>query len=176
MVRKKTYLALMFIVFLIPINNSYAAVEPFSFQDKIIDTTSIFFLVALEVNDTIQLNISQEGDGNFFLFLFDIRPNSTNVNLDKTLNPDIYFAAQAYDSGINPSIFYNASGTKIHYIQIVLLKNGPDFFTLESTKSLTRYFLPSLPGYSLEIVCLSIVISLGLYIFLIKKRKITINR
>ena len=172
MVRKKFFMALFFIAFFIPINNIYGAPEPYYFQDKITDTTSNFFLVALDVNDTIQLNITQEGNGEFYLFMFDIRPNSTYVNVDKTFNSDIFTIAKNYSSGINPSLFYNATSNQIHYIQIVLLKNGPDFLTLQSSLELVRFYLPALPGYSLEILSISILFSLGVCIFLIKKRKL----
>ena len=173
MVCKKTYLALFCIIFFIPIQNISAQNEPFYFQDKITDTTSIFFLVSMEVNETIQVNVTQPtfDDGEFYLFLFDFRPNTTNVNADKTFNPDIFVVAKVYDGPNNPSIFYNATEAKIHYIQVVLLKNGPAFFTLQSDLNLERYYIPTLPGYSLEFLALSIFLSLGASIVIIRKRK-----
>jgi hypothetical protein len=173
MVRKKTYLALFCILFLIPIQNTIAQGEPFNFQDKITDTTSIFFLVAMDENQTIQVNVTQPptGNGEFYLFLFDFRPNTTNVNADKTLNPDVYVVAKEWDGPNNPSVEYNATELKIHYIQVVLLKNGPEFFTLECNLELERFYLPALPGYSLEFLVMSILLSLGLSIFIIRKKK-----
>lgn len=173
MVRKKTFFVLAFIMFFIPVQNSIAASEPFQFQDKINDTTSIFFLVALDVNQTIQVNVSQEGGGYFYLFLFDFRPNTTNVNVDKTFNDDIFAVAKVYDIPSNPSVFYNATENKIHYIQVVLLKGGPDFFTLTSDTELVRFYLPSLPGYSCDLLILSLLCSTGLSIIFLRRKKLT---
>jgi len=174
---KKTLLASILLVsFLMPITYTTAQTEEFSFQDKVTDTTTLFFLVALDKDQDSNLLISltHEGQGNFNLFLFSFRPNKTNVNIDRTFNDEIFAAALDYDKSDAPELNYThtADSAAIYYIQIVLLNGGPDFFTMESNLSLVRYYLPSLPGFPVEILMISSMISIGIIIIFIRKRKI----
>jgi len=162
-------------LFTIPPNFTVAQ-EPFRFQDKVSDMTSIFFLVALdnEENSHLQLFLTHEKDGNFVMFLFDFRPNQTYVNADKTLNEEIFRLALAYDLSDSPSINYIHTNdtANIYYIQIVLLTGGPDFFTLESNMELIRYYLPALSGFQIEIMMVSLMISIAIVIFFVRKRRL----
>jgi len=159
-----------------PINFGTAQADDFQFQDKITDTTSIFFLVALDKDQdsNLMINITHEGDGDFNLFLFNFRPNETNVNIDKTFNSEIYAAALMYDQSDAPGLNYTHTEdtAKIYYIQVVLLNGGPDFFTLNCNLTLVRYYLPALPGFPIEIVMISSMISIAIVIIFIKKRRI----
>ena len=160
------------IFILIPIPNTTA----YEFQDKVSDTNSLFFLVALDKDkdNNLLVSITHEGEGNFNMFLFNFRPNKTNVNIDRTFNNEIFGAALVYDGSDTPEINYTHSEDKslIYYLQVVLLDGGPDFFTLQCNLDLVRYYLPSLPGFSIEIMMLSLMISIAVIVIFIKKRRI----
>ena len=172
--------SILMVFFLMPSTAATAQTEGFQFQDKVTDTTSLFFLVALDVDqdDNLLISITHEGNGDFNLFLFNFRPNKTNVNIDKTFNNEIYGAALMYDQSDTPELNYTHTAiapedpkSLIYYVQIVLLNGGPDFFTLESNLLLVRYYLPALPGYSLEMMLISSMISVAIVIIFIRRRR-----
>jgi hypothetical protein len=135
----------------------------FEYIDNINDGISVYFLVDLEMGENIELNVTHTGDGNFTLFLFGSRPTQTYVNDDKTLNPNIFQVALNYSIEDNPYINYTVSQSKIYYIELILIDNGPDTFFLRSNiDELTRYYLPIVPGYQIELVIVAFVLTTGL--------------
>ncbi len=168
---KKISLLMLTIFLVFPINNVLA----FTHVDKITVSTSVFFLVNLNAGDRIDVSITHEDDGNFYLFLFDERPEETKINLDGKINQEIFRNALAYSLGDQPSINYVAREKKIYYIQVILYENGPDIYTLTCNKELTRYYLPIIPGYPVELVSISLVFSIGLIIALQVRRRIKIK-
>ncbi len=167
--KKLLWTSVCIVCLLLPMSYTKA----YEFRDKITDTTSLFFLVALDKDqdDNLLISLTHEGDGEFYIFLFNFRPNKTNVNIDKTFNNEIFAAALLYnESALNYT--HTEDTALIYYIQIVLLNGGPDFFTLNSNLTLVRYYLPSLPGFPVEIMLISSIISIGLIIIIIKKKRI----
>jgi len=169
---KKIILSGLILLILFPIANTLAKDDPYYFKDKVTNTTSLFFLTDLQKEENIELSLTHEKDGEFELFLFDERPTKTYVDIDKNIEEEIYDIAVAYDSGDEPEIDYIAEKEKIFYIQVVLLDGGPDFLTLECNKVLTRYYLPKVPGFPLEILIVSMLFSLGIIVFIGKRKKI----
>ena len=135
---------------------SIPKVNAFDHIDNIDNGISVFFLIDLDVNETIEISITHTGTGNFNLFLFDTRPQNSYVNLDNTLNLEIFDVAINYSLADNPYINYTVSESKIYYIQIVLLENGPDTFLLYCDHDLTRYYLPTIPGYNINLIIILI--------------------
>ncbi len=162
---------LTFLVFLLLFPITYALADTkFVFEDRMTDGNSLFFLVELEEDDEIEVELEAQENGYFHLYLFDERPTETHVNMDNTIDSDINKDKVAHDSGTKPDINYTAEDDQIYYLQIILTKNGPDFFRLEANEKLTRYYLPQIPGYELEILMISLALSIGIILFLIKKK------
>ena len=169
MKRKLLLLSILFLFVFIP-TKTYA----FDHIDEINNAISVFFLVDLNATETIEINVTHTGSGNFELFLFDYRPSESYINYDNTINPEIYNQAINYSIDDNPYINYTAPTLKIYYIQLVLLDNGPDTFFLHCNYDLVRYYLPSIPGYNTEIMLITITISLTI-ILIFRKKKYKIN-
>ena len=144
----------------------------FTYIDYIKDGNYTFFLVDLEEGHSIEINVTHEDSGNFTLFIFDHRPTKSFVKNDKTLNTEILNSPNtvAYNLGDNPYLNFTAQETLIHYIEIILVGNGPDTFTVNSNKDLTRYYLPIIPSYQIEFLLLALIISVGSILILYKKR------
>jgi len=159
MKRKYLTVPILVLMALIPM----VSVFGFEYIDNINDGISVYFLVDLEAGENIEINVTHTGDGNFTLFLFGSRPSQTYVNDDKTLNPIIFQVALNYSIDNNPYINYNVSQPKIYYKELILVDNGPDTFFLNSNKDeLTRYYLPIVPGYQIELVIVAFVLTTGL--------------
>ncbi|HUW89415.1 MAG TPA: hypothetical protein VMV43_02740 [Candidatus Nanopelagicaceae bacterium] len=171
MKRKYLTVPILALMALIPIVSIFG----FEHVDNINDGISVYFLVDLEEGENIEINVTHTGDGNFTLFLFGSRPTQSYVNDDKTLNPIIFQVALNYSIDDNPYINYTVSQSKIYYIELVLINNGPDtFFLRTNLDKLTRYYLPIVPGFQVELLILSSFLTLGLVLLLYKRRMRTI--
>ncbi len=148
------------------------SVQGYEYSDNINEGISVYYLTALDVGESIEVNVTHLGDGNFnfTLFLFDERPLESYVNFDKTLNKEIFNVAINYNLDDNPYLYFNASESKIYYFQLILLDNGPDTFLVYSDKELTRYYLPIIPGYNLLLLGLMIPLVSGLLVLKCKKK------
>jgi len=104
MKRKYLTVPILALMALIPM----VSILGFEYIDNINDGISVYFLVDLEMDENIEINVTHTGDGNFTLFLFDFRPTQTYVNDDKTLNPIIFQVA------LNYSIDDHISTTQYH--------------------------------------------------------------
>ncbi|MHA1148342.1 MAG: hypothetical protein ACTSR8_08860 [Promethearchaeota archaeon] len=143
----------------------------YSFQDRISDGVSVFFLVDLEEDEEIKVWVEPQDSGELALFLFDERPYESHVQMDRTLDDEIYDLAETYDEGKgNLEINYTAQKESIYYIQVVMVKNGPDFFILECNKELTRYYIPALPGFPIELFIFSTFCSIGIIIVFLRRK------
>ncbi|MFX1322664.1 MAG: hypothetical protein ACFFAQ_13590 [Promethearchaeota archaeon] len=163
---KKLFLLGSIFLLSFPITNILA----FTYVDNVKNGNYIFFLVDLDVDENIELNVTHVGSGNFTLFLFNKRPTNSYVRNDNTLIVKIFNASVAYNLDDNPYINYTAPVEKIYYIEIILISGGPDTFTLTCTHDLTRYYLPQIPGYQLPVLISSLIFVLGLIIILYKKK------
>ena len=144
----------------------------FTYIDYIKDGNYVFFLVDIEEGHSIEINVTREDSGNFTLFLFDQRPTKSYVKNDKTLNTEIFSSPKtvAHNLEDNPYLNFTAQDTLIHYIEIILVGNGPDTFTINCNKDLTRYYLPIIPSYQIEFLVLALTISIGSILIVYKKR------
>ena len=168
MKRKYLTITLLSLMALIPT----ASVFGFEHIDNINDGISVYFLVHLDVGENIEINVTHDGDGNFTLFLYDTRPTESFVNLDNSLNPDIFDVAISYSIEDNPYINYTVSESKIYYIELILIENGPDtFFFYCNKEGLTRYYLPLIPGYQINILILTVILTSSLMVLFMKKIK-----
>ena len=171
MKRKYLTVPILALMFLIPI----VSILGFEHIDNINDGISVFFLVDLEDGENIEINVTHIEDGNFTLFLFGSRPTDSYVNDDKTLNPIIFQIALNYSIDDNPYINYTVSQSKIYYIELILIDNGPDTFFLRSNiDGLTRYYLPIVPGFQVELLIFSSFLTIGFVLILYKRRMRTI--
>jgi len=171
MKRKYLTVPILALMALIPMVSIFG----FEYIDNINDGISVYFLVDLEAGENIEINVTHTGDGNFTLFLFDSRPSQTYVNDDKTLNPIIFQVALNYSIDDNPYINYTVSQSKIYYIEVILLDNGPDtFFLTSNIDELTRYYLPIVPGFQVELLIISSFLTVGLVLILYKRRMRTV--
>ncbi|MFX1338738.1 MAG: hypothetical protein ACFFDK_09025 [Promethearchaeota archaeon] len=166
----KVFLAFVVFLLLFPVSYSLAKTK-FVFEDQMNDGNSLFFLVELEEDDELKVDLKARENGYFHLYLFDKRPTETHVNIDNSIDSGINKDKVAHDAGTKPHINYTAEDDQIYYLQIILQKNGPDFFKLESNKKLSRYYLPQIPGYPIEVLMVSLVLSIGIIIYLVKKKK-----
>ncbi len=144
----------------------------FTYIDYIKDGNYVFFLVDIEEGHSIEINVSHEDNGNFTLFIFDQRPTESFVKNDKTLNTEIFSSPKtvAYNIDDNPYLNFTAQDTLIHYIEIILVGDGPDTFTISCTEDLTRYYLPIISSFRLEYIMLTIFFAVALILILNKKK------
>ena len=165
---KKISGSIFLVLLLLPITSAMA----FTYIDNIKDGHYAFFLIDLQIDDNLELNVTHTGTGNFTLFLFNTRPEQTYVNIDGTLNLIIFNnpPTVAYSLDDNPYINYTAIEPKIYYIEVILVSGGPDTFTLTSNKDLTRYYLPIIHGFPLEFLIISLTFALATIIILYKKK------
>ncbi len=177
---KKIIFLGLFIFFLVPIVEA----KGFMYIDHIKDGNYAFFLIDLGENDNIELNVTHDGSGDFALFIFNKRPIESYVKSDKTLNPEVFNNYTVnYSLDDNPYLNYNSTVAKIYYIEIILLSGGPDTFILTSritnssgiprdNQDLTRYYLPIIPGFQLDVLIPVLIFSLGVIFIFYKKKKI----
>ena len=166
---KRKFLA--FTVFTLFILIPPANVSGFERIENINDGIYLYFLTHLNTSQTITINVTHTGDGNFALFLFDKRPTESFVNFDKSLNSRIFDVAINYSEDDNPYINYTAPVSKIYYIQLILIENGPDTFYLQcNLDSLTRYYLPNISGYNVSFLIISLILAFGIILYRGKKK------
>ena len=164
--KRKLLLLSMLVLFVFIPAKTYA----FERIDDINNGISVFFLIGLNTSETIEINVTHTESGNFELFLFDARPVDSYINIDNTINPEIYNQAINYSVDDNPYIYYTVSSHQIYYIQLVLLENGPDTFFLYCNHELVRYYLPTIPGYNVEFILLTLALSLTIFLIFRKKK------
>jgi len=167
MMKRKLLLLSMLVLFVFIPTKTHA----FDHIDDINNGISVFFLVGLNASETIEINVTHTGSGNFELFLFDARPVDSYININNTINPEIYNQAINYSVDDNPYINYTVTSHQIYYAQLVLLENGPDTFFLYCNHELVRYYLPSIPGYNLEFILVTLAATLATFLIFRKKVK-----
>ena len=166
---KKIVLFCSLFLLVLPITN----VKSFTHIDYIKDGNYAFFLFDLGEGNSTEISVTHDANGNFTLFLFDKRPTESYVKSDKTLDHKIFshINKNNYSLSDNPYLNFTAPQTKIYYIEVILVGNGPDSYTLTSNEDLTRYYLPIIPGFRLEYIMFSIILTLSV-IFILSKKKV----
>ncbi|MFX0071800.1 MAG: Loki-CTERM sorting domain-containing protein [Candidatus Hermodarchaeota archaeon] len=172
----KFFLIVLIFWLLFPICYALSVERDFKFEDRVNEGASRFFMVDLEEDDELEVELDAREDGFFHIFLFDERPEEDHVNYDKTIDDDIYKEDITHDKGKHPDINYTAEDDQIYYIQVILEKNGPDSYKLEANTKLTRYYLPQIPGYQIELLLLTVGLSIGIIVFLVKKKHLCISK
>jgi hypothetical protein len=149
---------LLLMVLLLPVISVTSVRADVTIPPESLETgNTAFFLCAVNQSQTLEVNLTRTGIGNFEIYLLSKRPMGTDIEL--------YFLEDS-DTSDNPSILYTAPEDKIYYIQINLVSGGPDIFTLSSTHNLIRYYLPQIPGFPLEQVFFFLISGIGIvYIF-----------
>lgn len=174
--------ALIFVIYL-PLNATVSAQDSEIFSDTFSLQTrdSRFYVVHLEDNEHFELNLSAVNKGEFDVFLFSIRPNNTYVLWDD-YDPKIFELAEVYDTSVGPfsHIEYTAPastvfGSKLYYIQVVMVANGTDTFNLNASKHMEVYFIPFLPGFSIEGLYFTGALMVGI-IYLRLRKKIELSK
>jgi hypothetical protein len=150
-------------------------VKAFVHLDYIKDGNYAFFLFDLQTGNNTQISVIHDDSGNFTLFLFNKRPVKSYVRADKTLDENIFSNPSLVDFSLddNPFINYTSPETKIYYIEIILVSGGPDSYSLTILPdgyTVTRYYLPIIPGFRLEFIFISIIFALGITFLLFRKR------
>ena len=137
-----------------------------------------FYLVYLEKNETIQINVTNTRNGDFDIFLHNKRPTETYVSRNG-YDPKIFLNAVAWDinSGNFSTIIYISDNSTIYYVQVVLINGEFDTFKLNSSKVLELYFIPFLiPSYKIEFIFLFTILMVILILKRTKFKIICINK
>ncbi|MFX1279362.1 MAG: hypothetical protein ACFFA3_08090 [Promethearchaeota archaeon] len=168
---KKFTVLFSVILLVIPITG----VKAFVHLDYIKDGNYAFFLFDLQAGNNTQITVNHEDSGNFTLFLFNKRPIQSYVKADKSLNTKIFSKPSLVNYSIDdtPFINYTAPETKIYYIEIILVNSGPDSYNLTVLPegyTVTRYYLPIIPGFRLEFIFISLIFAISITLLLIRKR------
>jgi len=165
---KKIILCISLFFLLTPIIN----VKAFTHIDYINNGNYAFFLFDLGAGNSTEIRVNHNEDGNFTLFLFDKRPTESYVKEDKTLNNRIFSNVNKSSLIDNPYINFTALDTKVYYIEVILVGGGPDSYNLTCTEVLTRYYLPIIPGYPIEIILIFSGTVIGILILMFKKKRV----
>ena len=165
---KKTILFCSLLFLVVPIIN----VKAFTYIDYINNGNYAFFLFDLEAGNSTEISITHNKYGNFTLFLFDSRPIDAYVKADKSLDNRIFGNVINYSLIDSPYINFTAVETKIYYIEVILVGSGPDTYNLTCTEDLTRYYLPIIPGFPIEIILIFSGTVVGILILIFKKKRV----
>lgn len=135
--------------------------------------SSAFYVFSLEANSTVQISLNHSGNGDFKLYLLIAAPTSEQINE----NSSAIIGDYSFD---RLQVVYTTNYTRMFFVQVKLVSNGPDVFWLTSTRDgdtleLTRYYLPQIPGFPIEILILTSFGSIGV-LYLLKKRKNNRNK
>jgi hypothetical protein len=172
--KKRILVVVLFILLLfIP----FGHVKAFEDAVEIEENSPVFYLFSLEKDaplNNIKIDFSREKKGNISVFLFDRRPMSSYINTNQTLDDAIYLDSINYTESETPSLNITASEAKIYYLEILIFVNGSDILYVQSTKELSRYYLPNIPGFPFAIIFGTILISISI-LFLAKKSKLKIS-
>lgn len=156
---KKILLLLIVLLPVISVTNVRAAhnIPPESLETG----NTAFYLCAANASQTLEVNLTHMF-GDFDLYLFNKRPWNTDIDTSSLIGED--------DSD-NASISYSVPEDKIYYVQIDLVDSGPAVFTISCSHDLIRYYIPQIPGFSLEIIIISLISGFGL-VYILHKKKI----
>ncbi len=164
MKKYKPLLLIIFTILLLPTTLTRADAPP----ENLYTGSSAFYVFSLEANNTVEISLNHSGDGNFKMYLLRAAPPSENINENSSIIIGNYSTDGLYVS-------HKINSTKMLFVQVKLISNGPDVFWLTSTQNgttfeLTRYYIPQIPGYPIEIILITSCISIGV-LYIVKKRK-----
>ncbi|TXT65052.1 MAG: conserved exported protein of unknown function [Promethearchaeota archaeon] len=165
---------LIFVLFILLLFIPFGHVKAFEDAVEIEENTPVFYLFSLEKDaplNNIKIDISREKKGNISVFLFDRRPMTSYITPNQTLDDAIFSDSINFTESETPSLNVTASEAKIYYLEILIFANGSDILYVQSNRELSRYYLPSIPGFPLAIMLGTIIISVSV-LFITQKRKL----
>ena len=143
-----------------------------------------FYVVNLTSSADLQINCTAYYKGVFYAYMYDERPIDSHLLRDGSIDALITDQAVAYnetpsliyspiinDTVSTVSLNYTAPSTRLYYLEIIVVENGPDTLKLESNYELQAYYIPFIPGYNLEIFASCAVFMVFLIYFKIRKRR-----
>lgn len=148
--------------------------------------SSKFYLTTLNPNDTWSLNLTALFKGIFYIFIFDERPANDYIYANYSLDSDIYVQSIAYND--TPRFIYNSelnlsvanvqldykyigSQSKLIYLEIVIVENGPDSYHLYSSHLLEPYYIPFIDGFKSSVLIFLFLYSHVVIFVIINKKK-----
>ncbi len=181
----------LLLVFGLVIMNSSFSIKPVSAEENFYEDqyqlqqgAARFYVVNLTSNANLSINCSAFYKGVFYLYIFDERPVDDHFLSDGSLDasitnqavaynetPSLIFSENLNDSVSFVSLNYTAPAYQLYYLEIIIIENGPDTFKLESSYALQAYYIPFIPGFSLEIFASCAVFTTVLIYFKIRKRR-----
>lgn len=171
---------LVFLLFPLASLQTVSASPDYIFEEpqEIDKGAPLFFLFTLNKSESIHIQISSQNSGNYSVLLFNSRPTSTHVNPDGSLDTSVLSTTTlvGYNISVDPHLNFTAPSLqepKMYYIEIILLNTSSDLFFLYSTKSLSRYYIPQIPGFPIGLTIIGVFIG-SIIFFMILKRKKTI--
>ncbi|WP_457557689.1 hypothetical protein [Candidatus Harpocratesius sp.] len=148
--------------------------------------SSKFYLTTLNPNETWSLNLTALFTGVFYIFIFDERPTNDYIYANYSLDPEIYEQSIAYNntpryifypelnlSVANVQLDYKYLDTKsrLVYLEIVILENGPDTYHLYSSHLLEPYYIPFIDGFNPSSLIFLFLFSHSVIFVFINKKK-----
>ena len=135
------------------------------------------YVVSLQLNDTLIVNVTSVADGDFDLFLFSTRPMEAYVSRDgydsEITNPERTLEYDVTQGSPFSSINFTADNpdypNELYYLQVVLYDRGPDSYILEANQEMELYFIPFIPGYPILAIVGVSFLTIGVIFF--QKRK-----
>ena len=179
---KKKWIAgliLFMVIALVSIQNTQAAPNYSFIEPQEIDRGApLFFLFTLNDSESIDIQIESQESCNYSVLLFNSRPDRAHVNPDGSLDTSVLSSSSllTYNSSVGARLNFTApalSEPKMFYLEIILLNASSDVFYLYSTKSLSRYYIPQIPGFPIELTVGIIVGSIVLLLYLKRKKIFT---
>ena len=181
--RNRSKFILVIVSLLVLLFSSFAAVNASEGSDYYTDSFPLqtydfrMYVVSLELNDTLIVNITSVAEGDFDLFLFSTRPKESfvsregyndeifnpNLTLDYDISVDLPFSMINFTAD-NPD--YPAA---LYFIQVVLINRGPDSYILEANHLMELYFIPFIPGFPVYVIAGVSILTVG--VIFIHKRK-----
>jgi hypothetical protein len=173
---------LVFLLFPLASLEPIEAVPNYTFEEpqEIDQGAPIFFLFTLNKSDSIHVQISSQDSCNYSVLLFNSRPNNAHVNPDGSLDSSVLSSSSliGYNISVDPHLNFtdpSLQEPKMYYIEIILLNSSSDLFYLYSTKSLSRYYIPQIPGFPIGLTIIGGLIGSIILYVIIKRKKILLK-
>jgi hypothetical protein len=156
------------------------AAPSYSFEEaqKVDKGAPVFFLFTLNRSETVHIQI-ENSPSNYSVLLFNSRPNEIHVTSDGSLDTSILSSPSlvGHNTSINPHLNFSAPSLqepKMYYMEIILLNGSSDTFILYSTRSLSRYYIPQIPGFHLGILG-GLFVGTVVLLALIRRKKVILG-
>jgi hypothetical protein len=180
---------LVIVSLLVLLVSSFVAVHATEGSDNYTDSFPLqtydfrMYVVTLNLNDTLIVNVTSVADGDFDLFLFSTRPKQSFVSREgydsEIYNPNITLAFDNSTGVPFSSINFTANNSDypvaLYFVQVVLIDRGPDSYILKANHAMEIYFIPFIPGYQIFIIAGTSFLTVGVIFFLKRKNMINHN-